>query len=620
MSHRDDPSERTEPASRLVSAKSAEPEPPGPTRENTPVILAVDDDAMVLSAVVRDLRAEFGGSYRIQRATSGAAALEILRRLRLRGESVALLVVDQRMPEMTGLELLREAITIVPDARRVLLTAYADTEVAIRAINEVRLDHYLLKPWSPPEEHLYPVLRELLEEWRAEVRAPYEGVRIVSHRWSAEAHALRDFLARSSVPHQWLDIETNAEAGRLLALAGLQGIEEPVVLFPDGTHLVAPTKRDVAQRIGLRTAAESRVYDLIIVGGGPAGLAAAVYAASEGLSTVVFERDAPGGQAGWSARIENYLGFPTGLSGRELARRAVAQARRFGAEIVSPVSVVQVRTEAGFHTVELSSGESARTSALLIATGVAYRMLDVPGAMRLTGSGIYYGAAVTEALAVESEDVFVLGGGNSAGQAALYLSRFARSVSILIRGRTLVPTMSRYLITRIEQTPNITLRPEVELLEAHGRGRLEGLTLASGPGKAEESVNTPALFVFIGATAPSEWLADVVDRDPQGFILSGPDLSKDGGRPARWTANRDPFWLETSVAGIFVAGDVRHRSIKRVASAVGEGAMAVQFVHQHLGGMLIGQRPRVITPPPDREVVPAVGVTAGAPEAGSAAR
>lgn len=565
---------------------------PVPTGGSTPVILAVDDDAMVLSAVVRDLRAEFGDSYRIRRAASGVAALEILRQLRLRGEPVALLVVDQRMPGMTGLELLREAITIVPDARRVLLTAYADTEVAIRAINEVRLDHYLLKPWSPPEENLYPVLRELLEEWRAEFRPPYEGVRIVSHRWSAEAHALRDFLARSSVPHQWLDVETNAEATRLLGLVGLEAAEEPVVLFPDGSHLVAPAKQEVAQRIGLRTAAESKVYDLIIVGGGPAGLAAAVYGASEGLSTVVIERDAPGGQAGWSARIENYLGFPTGLSGRELARRAVAQARRFGAEIVSPVSVVAVRSAGGYHTVELSNGESARSSALLIATGVAYRMLDVPGAMRLTGSGIYYGAAVTEARAVEGEDVYVLGGGNSAGQAALYLSRFARSVSILIRGRTLATSMSRYLITRIEGTPNIEVRPEVEVRKAHGASRLEGLTLLTRTNGSEQEVSTPALFVFIGATAPSDWLAGVVARDAQGFILSGPDLTKDGGRPPRWSANREPFWLETSVAGIFVAGDVRHRSIKRVASAVGEGAMAVQFVHQHLGGMLIGQPPR----------------------------
>jgi thioredoxin reductase (NADPH) len=556
-----------------------------------PVILAVDDEPAVLAAVARDLRKEYGAAYRVLRANSGAAALEALRALRLRDEPVALLLVDQRMPVMTGIDLLREALQLHPDAKRVLLTAYADTDAAIRAINEIRLDHYLLKPWDPPEEHLYPVLTDLLDDWRAGYHAPYDGIRVIGHRWSADGHRIKDFLARNLTPYRWLDIEADAEAAQLVQLAGAEADPLPLVLFPDGSYAVRPTNAELAARIGLRTQAVAQAYDVVVVGAGPAGLAAAVYAASEGLSTLLIEREAPGGQAGQSSRIENYLGFPVGLSGGDLTRRAVAQATRFGAEILSSREAISVRVQDQYHIVRLDDGSEVSGQSLLIATGVAYRMLDVPGADRLAGAGVYYGAAISEALAARDSDVAVIGGGNSAGQAAMYLSRFARSVTILVRGPSLAATMSSYLIAQIEATPNITVRSDMETAAVHGDHSLEAVTIRARGNGREELLPVSSLFVFIGATPRTDWLGGLVERDAHGYIVSGRDLPLAGRRPAGWSASREPFWLETSVPGIFVAGDVRHRSVKRIASAVGEGAMAVQFIHQHLSGPVLAPRP-----------------------------
>jgi thioredoxin reductase (NADPH) len=556
-----------------------------------PIIFAVDDEPAVLSAVARDLRREYGGGYRVLRAESGAAALDALRELKLREQPVALLLVDQRMPDMTGVELLREAMRLHPTAKRVLLTAYADTQAAIRAINEIRLDHYLLKPWDPPEEHLYPVLTDLLDDWRAGFRPPFDGIRLVAHRWSADAHRLKDFLSRNLAPFRWLDVDADPEAARLLELLGAGPAALPLVVLPDGSALAGPSNAELADRLGMHVRAESDFYDLVIVGAGPAGLAAAVYGASEGLSTLLIEREAPGGQAGMSSAIENYLGFPVGLSGGDLARRAVAQATRFGAEILTPAEAVSLRLEGDYRFVTMADGAEVNCRSLLIATGVSYRTLDVPGADRLAGTGIYYGAALTEALAARGEDVFVVGGGNSAGQAAMYLARHARSVTILVRGPSLAATMSSYLIAQIEASPAVTLRPHTSITAVRGDGRLEAVTLHDTAAATTETVPAFAVFVFIGAAPRTEWLAGAVERDRQGFIVSGPDLLHEGRRPKGWTEGRDPFWLETSVPGVFVAGDVRHRSIKRIASAVGEGSMAVQFVHQHLTGPVLVPRP-----------------------------
>ncbi len=552
---------------------------------NKPVILAVDDEPAVLSAVARDLRREYGARYRIVRATSGEEGLEALRQLRLKGEPVALLLVDQRMPGISGVELLTEAIPLFPEAKRVLLTAYADTDAAIRAINEVRLDYYLMKPWDPPEERLYPVLTDLLDDWQAGFAPPFGGITIVGHRWSAESHQVKDFLARNLVPYRWLDIETEEEAERLVELARVDGSQLPLVLLPDGTHLVEPTNTQLAEKIGLDMSPDLAFYDLIIVGGGPAGLAAAVYGASEGLRTLLIEGRAPGGQAGMSSRIENYLGFPVGLSGGDLARRAVAQASRFGAEILTPLEAAGVRVQDAYRFVTLSDGSEVSCHALLVATGVSYKKLEVPGADRLAGLGVYYGAAITEALEARDRDVFIVGGGNSAGQSAMYLSRYARSVAILVRGSSLKQSMSQYLIAQIEGTQNITVRAHASVVGVSGDSHLEAITVADTRTGATETVPAHALFIFIGAIPRTDWVADVVERDAQGYILSGTDLLHNGRRPRGWTLRRDPFWLETSVPGIFVAGDVRHRSIKRLASAVGEGSMAVQFIHQYLGSL-----------------------------------
>ncbi|WP_040448580.1 FAD-dependent oxidoreductase [Ktedonobacter racemifer] len=547
-----------------------------------PAILLVDDDPDVLRAIERDVRRHFGGTYRVLRASSGAQALDILTQLALRHEPVALLLTDQRMPEMDGVEFLEQAKELSPQAKRALLTAYADTDAAIRAINSVGIDYYLVKPWDPPEEQLYPVLQDLLDDWLADFNPPFEGLRLIGHRWSAMAHELKDFLTRNLIPYQWLDVETHTEALRLLELANLDASHLPVVLLPDGTSLSQPTPAQLAETLGLRIHADLSFYDLIIVGSGPSGLAGAVYGASEGLRTMLIEREAPGGQAGTSSRIENYLGFPSGLSGADLARRAVTQARRFGVELLTPQEVTSVRVDGPYRFVTLADGSELSCSALLIATGVSYRKLDIPGLERLTGSGVYYGAAMTEALSCRDSDVFVVGGANSAGQAAMYFSRYARTVTMLVRGDSLAKSMSQYLIDQIQQTGNITVQTCTSVVEVHGESNLETITLANTQTGERQTLPTSALFIFIGAMPRTEWLADFVLRDEQGFLLTGPDLDRDGKRPSGWKLQRAPFLLETNVPGIFAAGDVRHGSVKRVASGVGEGAVAIQFIHRYL--------------------------------------
>jgi thioredoxin reductase (NADPH) len=548
-----------------------------------PVIVAVDDEPAVLGAVARDLRREYGKQYRVLRADSGIAALESLRRLKLRNEQAALFLVDQRMPRMSGVAFLEEAIELFPDAKRVLLTAYADTEAAIRAINEVALDYYLMKPWDPPEEYLYPVLTDLLDDWQAQFSPPFEGIRVVGHQLSARSHQVKDFLARNLIPYQWLDIEIDEEARRLVELSPSDSSRLPLVLFPDGPPLTQPTNAQIAERIGLRMHPGMPFYDLAIVGAGPAGLAAAVYGASEGLSTLLVESEAPGGQAGTSSRIENYLGFPSGLSGGDLTRRAVAQASRFGAEILSPLEATGIRVRGSYRFITLADGAEISCHAVLIATGASYRKLDVPGVGRLTGAGVYYGAAITEAMACQDKDVFIVGAGNSAGQAAMYLARYASSVTMLVRGESLAASTSRYLIEQIESHERIRVLPRSSVVEVMGDTSLEEITISDVATGDVRTMPAYALFVFIGAVPHTGWVAEVVERDSQGFILTGPDLVRDGRRPKGWSFDRDPFLLETSVPGIFAVGDVRRRSVKRIASAVGEGSMAVQFAHQYLG-------------------------------------
>jgi len=550
-----------------------------------PVLLTVDDDPEVLRAIERDLRRRYAENYRVLRADSGAASLEALKSLKRRGDSVALLLVDQRMPQMTGVEFLGKAMEIFPTAKRVLLTAYADTDAAIQAINSARIHHYLLKPWDPPEEHLYPVLDDLLEDWRGSFRPPFEGVRILGTRWSPQCYAIRDFLARNQAPYQWIDVETAAQVAEVRTLVEASGATPsclPMVLFPDGTSLAAPTPGQVADKLGLRVKPGMAFYDFVIVGGGPAGLAAAVYGASEGLKTLLIEMEAPGGQAVMSSRIENYLGFPSGLSGGDLARRAVAQARRFGVEILAPQQVTGVRVEGPSRVVKLAEGADIGCKVLLIATGVSYRKLDVPGAERLQGSGVYYGAAMTEGVSCKDDDVYIVGGANSAGQAAMYFSKFARRVVMLVRGESLSITMSQYLIDQIKKTPNIQVETHSRVVEVHGDTHLEAITIQCGSSGETTKAPTNMLSIFIGAEPKTDWLEGVVERDERGFIITGTDLVRGGKRPAGWPLGRDPFWPETSVPGIFAAGDVRHGSVKRVASGVGEGSIAVQFTHQYL--------------------------------------
>lgn len=548
-----------------------------------PSLLTVDDDPEVLRAVERDLRREYGNRFRILRADSGARALETLQQLKMRNDPLALMVVDQRMPQMTGVEFLEQALQLFPATKRVLLTAYADTDAAIRAINSVQIDYYLLKPWDPPEENLYPVLSDLLDEWLAHFRPPFEGIRVIGHRWSSASHTTKDFLARNQVPYQWLDIERDTEADQLAACAqSPTPCQLPLVIFADGSSLSQPSTTQIAEKIGLQTQAERPFYDLLIVGGGPAGLAAAVYGASEGLSTVMVERQAPGGQAGSSSRIENYLGFPVGLSGADLARRGVAQARRFGVEILTPQEVVGVRLQDPYRIVKLGDGSEISCHALMIATGVSYRRLDVPGAEALTGAGVYYGAAMTEALACEGEEVYIIGGANSAGQAAVYFAKFASKVFMLVRSESLTKSMSQYLIDQIDGIENIQVLTRTVVTEVKGSANLEALVLKDLETDALETVSAKSLFIFIGATPRTDWLADLVERDERGFILTGSDLMGERERPKGWTLSRVPYLLESSVPGIFVAGDVRHGSVKRVASGVGEGSIAVQFIHHYL--------------------------------------
>jgi thioredoxin reductase (NADPH) len=541
-----------------------------------PAIVAVDDEPAVLAAVARDLRRGFGERFRVLRATSGGEALGVLRELHARGDQVAMLIADQRMPGMPGTEYLVQARKIVPDAKRVLLTAYADTEAAIAAINEVALDYYLLKPWDPPEEQLFPVVEDLLTTWEAGAALESGGVRVVGHRFSRESHELRDFLVRNRVPARWLDVERDGEARELLRVAGVGADGLPVALLEDGTVLERPTILELAERLGVTSTPTQEHYDLVVVGGGPAGLAAAVYGASEGLKTVMVEREAPGGQAGQSSRIENYLGFPAGLSGSDLARRATDQARRLGAELLTVQEAVGLRAEGAARLVDLSGGGALSASCVIVASGVSYRQLDTPGFAELTGAGIYYGAAMTEARGCADQHVVVIGGANSAGQAAVYFSGYAAKVTMLVRGSTLEKSMSHYLIEQIAAQSNIEVLTGSSAVAAESRdGRLKCLRV-SGP-DGQDTLQVDACFVFIGASPHTDWLDGVLARDKRGFILAGRDAQANG-----WPLQREPYVLESTVPGVFVAGDVRARSVKRVASAVGEGSMAVSLIHEYL--------------------------------------
>ncbi len=545
-----------------------------------PTILTVDDDPQVAAAITRDLANQYGADYRIVRASSGPEALSVLTTLNLRDDPVALIAADQRMPEMTGIEMLRQAQASAPGAKLLLLTAYADTDVAINAINDIGLDYYLLKPWDPPEERLYPIIDDLLDDWRKANPDHSSDVRVIGHRWSDRSHEIKMFLARNHVPYRWYDVERDAEGERLRQLAQAATDDLPLVLIPDGETLRSPSTLGLAAALGLHTSAHQPLYDVCIVGGGPAGLAAAVYAASEGLSTVIVEREAPGGQAGMSAAIENYLGFPRGLSGSDLAHRAIAQVSRFGAEMVLAREVVGFESRGPVRAVLFDGSGEIESRALIVATGVSYRRLAATGLAELTGRGVYYGTAAGEANQCQGDVVYVVGAANSAGQAALDLSRFARQVVLVVRGATLSETMSSYLIGRITSASNIAVRYHSEVVGVHGEGHLEGLTLADTETGTTQRVPSSWLFIFIGASPRTDWLGPQIVRDENGFVVTGQDLLL--ADSARWRLPRPPFGLETSVPGVFAAGDVRLNSMKRVASAVGEGAMSVYLVHRYL--------------------------------------
>lgn len=549
---------------------------------STPVIIAVDDEPEVLNAVERDLRLHYRPDYKVIKANSGALALDTTRQLMQRGSSIALFLVDERMPEMTGTQFLVEARKLYPDARRVLLTAYADTETAITAINSVGLDHYLLKPWEPPSERLYPVLDDLLSDWRARSRPVFDGIRVAGTALSPSSFVIKDFLSMNQVPYQWIDLENDAPARELVGSLAEGMTRLPVVLFPDGTVLVQPSARELAERIGMQTRAQQPFYDLVIVGGGPAGLAGAVYGASEGLRTVLVESSATGGQAGTSSRIENYLGFPSGVSGGDLARRATVQARRFGAEILTAQEVASIGRDDPYRIVKLTDGTELRCKAVLIASGMEVRRLDVPGIADLVGAGVYYGAALTEASTYRNQDVYVVGAGNSAGQGAMFFSRYARRVTLVVRGASLDAGMSRYLVDRIKEEQNVEVLTNTVVAGVRGSGRLEAISIADAESGVSREVPAAALFIFIGTAPRTGSVAGLVECDAQGFILTGRDLLVDGKRPKNWTADRDPFLFETSVPGIFAAGDARHGSGKRVAAAVGEGSATVSMIHQYL--------------------------------------
>ena len=546
-----------------------------------PVLMTVDDDPGVSRAVARDLRRQYGGEFRIVRAESGSDALEALRELALRGEPVAAILADYRMPAMNGIEFLEQAMDVVPRARRALLTAYADTDAAIRAINVVDVDHYLLKPWEPPDEKLYPVVDALIETWRSVGDRSVEETKVLGHRWSAESFAARDFLARNSVPYRWYNIE-EPDGARLLAAAGATADDVPVVITPDGTALLSPSETEIAAAVGLTTTPTTDFYDLVVIGGGPAGLGSAVYSASEGLRTVLVERQATGGQAGQSSRIENYLGFPDGVSGAQLTDRARRQAAKFGAEVLSARDVVGLEARGSARVVRFGDGSEIAAHSVVLATGVSYRSLDAPGVAEFTGRGVFYGSAATEAPTCRGLDVYIVGGANSAGQAAVFFSRHAKTVTLLVRGTSLESSMSYYLIKQLESIENVSVRTRTEVAEAQGNGHLERLVLRDRDTGATEIVDCGPMFVFIGAAPRTEWLEGVLVRDHRGFVRTGPDLLTEGKPPAGWSLDREPYYLESSVPGVFVAGDVRAESVKRVASAVGEGAMAVTLVHRYL--------------------------------------
>ncbi|HEY2129976.1 MAG TPA: FAD-dependent oxidoreductase [Streptosporangiaceae bacterium] len=554
---------------------------PAPDSPALTAILTVDDDPGVSRAVARDLRQRYGGQYRIVRAESAAAALDALKELRLRGDEVAVLLADYRMPQMNGVEFLEEAMKFYPAARRVLLTAYADTNAAIEAINVVDLDYYLLKPWDPPEEKLYPVIDEQLEAWRASDHQAVHVTKVVGHRWSARCTEVREFLARNEVAYRWFNSD-EPDGERLLAAAGADGRTLPLIITPDGETMIAPSDTDLASKVGLSTTPAKDFYDLVVIGGGPAGLGAAVYGASEGLKTVLVERTATGGQAGQSSRIENYLGFPDGVSGAQLTLRARMQAQKFGAELLTTREVVGLDVKGSARGVQFADGGSLGAHSIILATGVTYRQLNAPGLEELTGRGVYYGSALTEASACIDQDVYIVGGANSAGQAAVYLSRHAKSVTLLVRGPSLERSMSYYLIQQCDAIGNLTIRTCTEVIRADGDGHLEQLTLRNTANGSTETVDAGMLFVFIGAAPLTDWLDGVVVRDDHGFVVAGPDLSVSGQKPPGWQLDRAPYHLETSVPGVFVAGDARADSAKRVASAVGEGAMAVMLVHRYL--------------------------------------
>jgi len=548
-----------------------------------PIIFSIDDDVQVLRAIGRDLKTKYRQDYKILSTDSVKEALDSLVELKNKGETVALFISDQRMPEMEGVQFLEKAMDIYPRAKRILLTAYSDTDAAIKAINDVQLDYYLMKPWDPPDEKLFPVINELLDEWQSEFRPDFHGIKLIGYQFSPKSHLIKDFLAGNLIPYRWMDVETDEEAKNLLQLNHIELKDLPAIFFDDGSHVAPPDVPGIAEKIGLNPKAKQDIYDVVIVGAGPAGLAAAVYGASEGLKTLLIERRAPGGQAGTSSRIENYLGFPTGLSGSELARRAITQATRFGTDFISPQSVQEIRLKDGYKIIVLEDGTEINARAVVITTGVDYRKLETKGLSDFTGAGVYYGAATTEASACKDKDVYVVGGGNSAGQAAMYLSKFARNVTILVRKEDLTSTMSAYLIDQINGTENIKVSGQTEIAEAKGEDRLKELVLKNIGFQEERAVPADALYIFIGARPYTGWIGLDIIKDEKGFIETGRDLKAYGQFGKVWKLDRDPYLLETSCPGIFAAGDVRSGAMNRVASAVGEGSMSISFVHKYLG-------------------------------------
>lgn len=549
---------------------------------NQPYILCIDDDAQVLRAIVRDLKGKYRDEYKIISTTVVNEAMESLLELKNKGETVAMFISDQRMPEMEGVEFLEKAMEFYPDARRVLLTAYSDTDAAIRAINSVQLDYYLVKPWSPPEEKLYPIIDDLLDDWQTIYRPDFKGIKVVGYQFSQKSHSIKDFLAGNLIPYQWLDIQTSEEATRLLNINDLSLKDLPVVICEDGNCLSNPSIIEIARKVGLNPQVKLDVYDVVIIGAGPAGLAAGVYGASEGLKTLLIERRAPGGQAGTSSRIENYLGFPSGLSGAELTRRAIAQATRLGTEFITPQAVKDIKQKDGYKKIVLEDGTEINTRSVIITTGVDYRQLETKGISDFTGAGIYYGSATTEATACKDKEVYIVGGGNSAGQAAMYLSKFAKNIYIIIRREDLTSTMSAYLIEQIAATSNITVLPKTEIAEATGTDKLQQLCLCNIETKERRQVQADALYIFIGARPFTDWIELDIIKDEKGFIETGRELKNYDSFKKIWKQNRDPYLLETSCPGIFAAGDVRAHAMNRVAAAVGEGSMAISFVHKYL--------------------------------------